>query len=230
MFDKTLDQWGQATTHRETFIVKAYQHLLLAVGLFAAIEYYLFTSGIAERIAFALTGVSWLLVLGAYMIVSWMASRAAATVESKGAQYAALTGFVIVKAIIFVPLIFFAEQRVPGVLQSAGIVTAVGFAGLTAVAFQTRKDFSFLGGLLKWGGLVAIGAIVAAIVFGFQLGMWFSIAMIGFAGAAVLYDTSNILHHYPEDRYVSAGLELFASIMLMLWYVIRFMTAFYSSD
>ena len=57
-------------------------------------------------------------------------------------------------------------------------------------------------------------------MFGFQLGTWFSVAMIGFAGAAVLYDTSNIIHHYPEDRYVSAAMQLFASIALMFWYVL----------
>jgi hypothetical protein len=62
---------------------------------------------------------------------------------------------------------------------------------------------------------------VGGAVFGFQLGTWFSVAMIGFAGAAVLYDTSNIIHVYPEDRYVSAAMQLFASIALMFWYVLR---------
>jgi FtsH-binding integral membrane protein len=47
------------------------------------------------------------------------------------------------------------------------------------------------------------------------------VAMIAFAGAAVLYDTSNILHHYPQDKYVAASLELFASIALMFWYVLQ---------
>jgi FtsH-binding integral membrane protein len=64
-------------------------------------------------------------------------------------------------------------------------------------------------------------AIVAGIVFGFHLGTWFSVAMVGLAGAAILYDTSNILHHYPDDRYVGAALELFASVALMFWYVLR---------
>ena len=79
----------------------------------------------------------------------------------------------------------------------------------------------FLRGMLVWGGILALVAIVAAVLFGFELGTWFSVAMIGFAGAAVLYDTSNILHHYPEDRYVGAALALFASIALMFWYVLR---------
>jgi FtsH-binding integral membrane protein len=89
------------------------------------------------------------------------------------------------------------------------------------VAFVTRKDFSFLRGMLMWGGVVAMLAIVGGILFGFELGTWFSVAMIGFAGAAILYDTSNVLHHFPEDRYVGAALQLFASVALMFWYVLR---------
>ena len=48
-----------------------------------------------------------------------------------------------------------------------------------------------------WGGVLALVAMIGGAVFGFQLGTWFSVAMIGFAGVAVLYDTSNIIHHYP---------------------------------
>ena len=87
--------------------------------------------------------------------------------------------------------------------------------------FFTGKDFSFLRGLLRWGFVIALVAIVAGVLFGFQLGTWFSVAMIGFAGAAVLYDTSNIMHHYPQDRYVAAAMALFASIALMFWYILQ---------
>lgn len=100
-------------------------------------------------------------------------------------------------------------------------MTFLGFAGLTAVVFFTRRDFSFLRGILCWGGILAIIAIVAGAIFGMQLGTWFSVGMIGLAGAAVLYDTSNVLHHYSEDRYVAAALELFASVAFMFWYVLR---------
>ncbi len=80
-------------------------------------------------------------------------------------------------------------------------------------------------GVLMWGGVVAMLAIVGGILFGFELGTWFSVAMIGFAGAAILYDTSNVLHHFPEDRYVGAALQLFASVALMFWYVLRLFMA-----
>jgi FtsH-binding integral membrane protein len=133
----------------------------------------------------------------------------------------ALAGFVVAEAIIFLPLLYIAVLTQPAVIESAAGVTLLGTAGLTAVAFITRKDFSFLRSLLMWGGILALVAIAGGVLFGFELGTWFSVAMIGFAGAAVLYDTSNVLHHYPEDRYVGAALELFASIALMFWYVLR---------
>jgi FtsH-binding integral membrane protein len=212
---------------RASFINRTYNHLMGAIVLFTLIEVGLFQSGFAESIAGVLLGGSWLLVLGAFMLVSWFASRVSLTSESKGAQYAALGGFVVAESIIFVPMLWLANQYAPGAIQSAAIVTLIGFAGLTAVAFVTRKDFSFLRGMLMWGGVVAMLAIVGGILFGFELGTWFSVAMIGFAGAAILYDTSNVLHHFPEDRYVGAALQLFASVALMFWYVLRL---FMSSD
>jgi len=165
--------------------------------------------------------VNWLIVLGAFVVVSWLASRFAHTAESKPVQYLALGGYVVAESIIFVPLLYIAQKVAPGAIQSAALVTMVGFGGLTAIAFISKKDFSFLGAFLKWAMVCALLLIIGGVVFGFQLGMFFSVAMVGLAGAAILYDTSNVLHHFPEDRYVGASLELFASVALMFWYVLR---------
>jgi FtsH-binding integral membrane protein len=206
---------------RSTFIWRTYGHVAAAILLFAGIETYLFDSGLAMPLAQTMLGFNWLLILGAFMIVGWLATHVAHTVQSKPLQYVALVGFVVAEAIIFLPLLAMAIAAQPGMVESAVGVTLLGTGGLTAVALITRKDFSFLRGILIWGGILALVGIVAAVLFGFELGTWFSVAMIGFAGAAVLYDTSNILHHYPEDRYVAAALQLFASIALMFWYVLR---------
>jgi FtsH-binding integral membrane protein len=206
---------------RSDFIWRTYGHVAGAILAFAAIETYLFNSGIAQRVAPAMLGMSWLLVLGAFMLVGWLASHTAHRVQSRQLQYLALGGFVLAEAIVFMPLFYLATLKEPAIIESAAGVTLLGTAGLTAVAFITRKDFSFLRGALFWGGMLALVAIVSSILFGFHLGTWFSVAMIGFAGAAVLYDTSNILHHHPEDRHVAAALELFGSIALMFWYVLQ---------
>lgn len=216
---------GAAVDSRARFIARTYNHLFGAIILFAAIEFALFATGLALPLAQAMAGTSWLLVLGGFMVVSWLASHVSHTAASKPAQYAALAGFVTAQAILFVPLLFIANMYAPGAIQSAGLVTMAGFAGLTAIAFTTRKDFSFLGGILRWAGILALVLIAAGVIFGFQLGTFFSVAMVGFAGAAILYDTSNVLHHYPEDRYVGAALQLFASVALMFWYVLRIFLA-----
>jgi hypothetical protein len=89
------------------------------------------------------------------------------------------------------------------------------------VVFVTRKDFSFLRTLLFWGFVVGLVLIVASVLFGWNLGTWFSVGMIALAGGAVLHDTSEVLHRYPDDRHVAAALQLFASVALMFWYVLR---------
>jgi len=206
---------------RARFILRTYAHLVGAVGAFTALEVFFFSTGLAETIARTMLSVPWLLVLGGFVLVSWIATSAAHKAVSVAAQYAALAAYVVVEALIFVPLLFIANYKAPGVISSAAVVTGLGFAGLTAVAFLTRKNFSFLGALLWWGGAAALVAIAAGAIFGFQLGTWFTVGMIVFAGAAILYDTSNVLHEYPEDRHVAASLQLFASVLLLLWYVIR---------
>ncbi|MEW6305777.1 MAG: Bax inhibitor-1 family protein [Verrucomicrobiota bacterium] len=206
---------------RATFINRTYLHLVGAMLAFTGIEVFLFKTGLAEPMARAMMGVSWLLVLGGFVVVSWLATHVAHAAESKALQYAALIGFVVAEAIIFVPLLYVAQRFAPGVIESAAMVTLFGFAGLTAVAFITRKDFSFLRGILFWGGIMALVLIVAGAIFGFQMGTYFSVAMIALAGGSILYDTSNIMHHYPANRYVGAALQLFASVALMFWYVLR---------
>jgi len=206
---------------RARFIVRTYNHLFGAIVAFAAIEFALFSSGAASVIVRGMLGTSWLLVLGAFMVVSWISSHFAQTASSRAAQYAGLSAYVVAESLIFVPLLYIANRFAPGTIQSAGIVTMLGFGGLSAVAFITRKDFSFLRGALMFGGILALVAIVAGALFGFQLGTFFSVAMVAFAGAAILYDTSNVLHHFPEDRYVAAALQLFSSVALMFWYVLR---------
>jgi len=207
---------------RAVFISRTYLHLFGAIALFTLIEAALFVTGLAYPLANAMLGVSWLLVLGGFMVVGWLGSSVAARAESKPAQYAALLAYVVAEALLFVPLLAIAESTAGGgVIASAAAVTLVGFAALTGIAWTSRKDFSFLGGLLKWIGVGAVVGIIASVAFGFQLGTWFSVGMVIFAGAAILYDTSRVMHHYPEDRYIAASLSLFASVALLFWYVLR---------
>lgn len=205
---------------RSEFIWKCYAHVVGAIIAFAAVEVYFFQSGIAAAIAAPMMN-NWMLVIGAFMLASWGATHVAHRIQSIQAQYAALGFFVVIQAVVFAPMLFMAYAMEPSIIESAAGVTILGSVGLVATAMITRKDFSFLRGMLVWGGMLAIVAIIGSLIFGFHLGTWFSVAMIGFAGAAVLYDTSNIMNHYPQDKYVAASMALFASIAMMFWYILR---------
>ena len=86
---------------------------------------------------------SWLLVLGGFVVVSWLATKVANTAESKPAQYAALIGFVVAEAIVFVPLLYIADRTAPGVITSAAVVTFFAFAALTIVVLdESWNEFS----------------------------------------------------------------------------------------
>lgn len=206
---------------RFDFLLLTYTHLLFAICAFVSIEAILFYSGIAQRMAVVILSVNWLLPLGAYILVGCFAAHTAKYARSLSAQYFGLALFVLAEAIIFVPLLYLAQLSAPGVLSSAALITLIGFGLLSGVVYLTAADFSFLRGIILWAGSCALLLIIGACLFGFHLGTWFSVAMIALAGACVLYDTSNILHHYKEDQYVAASLELFSSVALMFWYVVQ---------
>ena len=207
---------------RGSFITKTYTTLLMAIMAFIGLESFYFQTGLSQTIAQFFFGQSWLVILGAFIIIGGLASHFAHSIESKVGQFLALSLYVLAESIIFVPLLTLAQNHVSGgVIENAAITTGLGFLGLTLVAFLTRKDFSFLKGMLLWGGILALLTIVAGSLFGFALGTYFSVAMVALAGAAILYDTSNIIHNYPEEQHVGAALELFSSITMMFWYVIQ---------
>ncbi len=209
---------------RATFIRKTYIHLAGAILAFVAIEAFLMVSGIGAVIAYSAlsTRWGWLIVMAAFMGVSMLANWWASSQSSKGLQYLGLGIFTIAEALIFAPLIFLAQfYSGSSVIAEAGIVSIGLFLGITAVVFLTGKDFSFLGPILMIGGFVALGAIVASIAFGFNLGTLFSFVMVAFAGASILYETSNVMHRYNTNQHVAASLALFASVALLFWYILR---------
>jgi FtsH-binding integral membrane protein len=164
------------------------------------------------------------------MVVSWIANSWAMSATSLSTQYIGLGLYVVAEAAIFMPLLYVAS-KFPHAIESAGLMTAIVFAGLTLTVFVTRADFSWLGRYLFLACIVALGIIVCGVVFqGFTPGIWFSAAMIAVASGYILYSTSNVLHHYRTDQYVAAALALFAAVALLFWYILRIVIAFSGRD
>ena len=210
---------------RAEFIRKTYWHLAGAIGLFVVLEALFIRMGLGAM-ALQVLGASkfsWLFVLGAFMLVSWVAEKWANSGASLATQYAGLALYTVAEALIFLPLIMLAMMMTgdTSLITQAGVITVGMVLGITAVAFSTKKDFSFLGGFLKIGGFIALGLIAASFFLPISLGLWFSAAMVIFASVAILYNTSNLIHRYQVGQHVAASLSLFASVALLFWYVLQ---------
>ena len=210
---------------RATFIRRTYTHLLGAVMALIGIEFLLFSlvpPQTMSNLVGKMTGVSWLLVLGVFMAVSWLARYWAQSGASKTTQYAGLGLYVIAEAMILLPMLYLAITYVgPQTPLFAALITIACFGGLTAFVFMTGADLASWGKYLALFGIAAFAAIIIGAFMGFSLGLWFSVAMVALACGYILYDTSNILHHYRTDQHVAASLALFASVVLLFWYVLR---------
>ncbi|MCH2109781.1 MAG: Bax inhibitor-1 family protein [Polyangiaceae bacterium] len=204
---------------RAQFLTRTYNVLFLAILAFTGAEVFLFQTGLALAINTVLTQ-NWLLTLGGFVLLGWLGSGLATRASSNATAFLGLGIYVVLEAIIFVPLLMIANAYAPGAIESAAVTTLVGFAALTFIAWKSKKDFTFLGTGLRWAGVVALLLIVASVLFGFQLGIFFSVAMVGLAGASILYSTSNIMRNYPSHMYVAAALSLFSSVALMFYYVL----------
>ena len=215
-------------TDRATFVGLVYQHIAAAVAAFVAIEAILFITGVAGALEDFFFGVGggggrWLLMLGGVMVVQWFSANAAADLANPPRQYLGLFGSAAAQALIFAPFLSFVFGREGGgaTVAQAAIITGIGFAILTAIGLFTRKDLSFLRPIVMWGFGLALLAIIGGVIFGFGLGTWFSVAMIGLSGASILFQTQNVVKRYPIGSHVAASIALFTSLMTMFWYVLR---------
>ncbi|MGC4001738.1 MAG: Bax inhibitor-1 family protein [Pirellulales bacterium] len=215
-----------AIDERTTFIRKTYAHLLGAVLAFVGLEFLLFQSGVAENIirTLFLGRWAWIGVIVAFMAVSYIANKWANSATSLGMQYAGLALYVVAESIIFLPILYIVTSMMPNgerVLATAGLITAVLFGGLSAIVFLTKADFSGLGKYLGFGCF----ALMAVAVIGMFMGPGLGLIVPGFGVALmcgyILYDTSNVMHHYSTKQYVAASLALFATLATLFYYVLR---------
>jgi FtsH-binding integral membrane protein len=208
---------------RAAFIRQTYLHLAGAILACAAVAALLLRwPGARDLIGLMTRGYNWLFVLLLFFGASTLANNWARSATSVTTQYLGLGLFVVAQAIVLLPILFVAvNYSTPDVLPTAGLLTLFLFGGLTATAFFSGADFSFLRGALTIGGFLALGLIVVSILVGLNLGVWFAVALAVYAGAAILYQTSGIIRDYRTDQHVAAALGLFASVALLFWNILN---------
>jgi FtsH-binding integral membrane protein len=212
-----------AASERATFIRRTYAHVAGAILAFVGLEALLLSVVKKEDISLMFGGYGFLAVLLAFMGASWLAQVWARSETSRAMQYLGLGLYVVAEAVIFLPLLYICTHYVPDsarLISTAGILTLAVFGGLTISVFVTRKDYSFLAPVLSVGSMLALGLIVASLLFTFTLGVLFAFAMVALVSGCILYQTSNVLHHYRTDQPVAASLALFSSVATLFYYIL----------
>ena len=211
---------------RIAFLRKTYGHLAAAIFAFVGVCYLTVNSKFGQDFTlWAFSGKwNWLLVLGLFMVVGFITDKLAQSDTSPALQYVGLGLGVVAQGIITTPLLFIAWKYYPQdqyLIHKAGLLTLTIFAGLTATVFITKKDFSFLRGILMVGTFAALGIIVASMIFGFHLGTIFAVAMIVLMAGFILYQTSLLMAYFRPTQHVAASLMLFSTIATLFWYVLQ---------
>ena len=115
------------------------------------------------------------------------------------------------------------------VMQALG-GTAVVFFGLSAYALTTRKDFSYMGGFLMVGLLVAIVAMIANIFLAIPaLSLTISAAVVMIMSGLILFDTSRIING-GETNYIRATVALYLDIYNLFIHLLHLLTALSGDD
>ncbi len=213
---------------RAGFIRRTYAHVAMAVAATAAFVALLIAVGAGPVLLSFIGGgmVNILIFMGLFIGAGILADRWARSETSTTMHYFALFGYAFVEAVVVTPAIFIAAAYKPAAIWDALLITSAMVAGLSWIAFTTKKDFSFMGPFLGMGMIIAFGVIIAGVIFGFNIGLFGTGAIILLAAGCVLYNTSNIIHHYKEHQHVAGALSLFASIALLFRFVLQFVMSF----
>jgi len=220
---------------RAAFIRRTYLHLAGAILAFVGLEAVLVGSGVGTEFlkTMAVNKGAWLVLMVAFVGGGYLAQYLAQSARSVGAQYMGLAMYVLLEVVIFLPILTIAtlhpQYAGKDLPLQAGIMTLMVCGGLTAAVFWSGKDFSFMGPALMVMSWLALGLVFAAVIFGFSLGLVFTFAMLALAAGYIIYDTSNVMHHYRTDQHVAAALALFASVALMFYYVLRLLMSMNSN-
>jgi len=203
-----------STPERLTFLKKVYGLFSLALVIFAGATWVGSTNEAVLGMVLPLLGKGFL----AYILIMFaMFALLRMTASRFPLNLIGLGVFAVFEGLLTGPLVYYVvgTSGVEVVAQAA-ILTTVVFGSLTLFAWTSKKDFSFMRGAL-WAGLgVLVGFILLSFLFGYSASGWgvsaaFVLLMAGF----VLYDTSNIMRHYPIDQAPAAAAGLFLNFVIM---------------
>ncbi|MFT7580372.1 MAG: modulator of FtsH protease [Myxococcota bacterium] len=216
---------NRSVAERLAFIRKVYGWMFAGIAMTVIGTALSVKMGWAQSLAFSGIFVHILLMVAwigsAYMVQKVRHVQTWNVVAFAG--YALFTGFVI-SDIVFVAMLVATNNGAAAgtyVIQ-AMVLTLIAFGSLSAYAFFTKRDFSFLRGMLTVGLIVMLVAIVASFfIQSSALHLIISIFGVLLFAGYTLYDTQKVLRTYPDGEHVAGAMTLFLDFVLMFVYILN---------
>jgi FtsH-binding integral membrane protein len=144
-----------------------------------------------------------------------------------GLNLFALFAFTTLTGLVISPAIAIYTRMNPASIWQAGLLTVGIFGGLTAYVFISKKDFSFMRGMVITGLIVVFmaGVLNLFIIGSSALAFGVSCAALLLFSGFVLYDTSNIIRRYPTNEYVAGALDLYLDAFNIFLALLRILNA-----
>lgn len=190
---------------RMAFLRKVYGLLSISVLMAAAASWFTLTNlGFLAMVARSQM-IFFVLQIGAIFFAMWARKK-----ETMG--LVALFLFTILTGITTAPVLYMYSGST---VTQAALLTGLIFGGLSIYTIRSKKDFSFMGGMLTTGLLIlVVGGLLNAFIFKSSAGAFmFSCVGVFLFSGFIIYDTFNILRRYPTDEYISATLSLYLDIL-----------------
>ena len=211
-----------AVDERARFIRRTYLHLVGELGAVALATVLILQTPALQRLAVALWN-SIFIYLAAFFGVSLLTRKLLDGRKSIAVQYAGASVWVFFLGLLVAPLAMYAHARFGSyaVLGEGLVLTGCVFGGLTAYTFFTKKDFSYLGGILSIASWTLVGVgVISFLLGGFAGSPIYSILWVLLLAGWVLYDTSKLLHRRHVDEYVAASVDLLVDFVYMFIHIV----------
>ena len=196
--------------------------LLSMTLLFSAL-----TAGVSMAMGFPYMGA--LITIGGYFGLLFLTTRLRNSVWGLVSVFA-LTGFMGLTLGPMLNAYLHAYANGGQLVMTALGGTGVIFLGLSGYALTTRKDFTFMGGFIMVGVLVAFLAGIGALIFSLPaLSLAVSAMFILLMSGYILYLTSEMIHG-GETNYIMATIGLYIAIYNLFTSLLHLLGAFSGED
>ncbi|MDH5559392.1 MAG: Bax inhibitor-1 family protein [Deltaproteobacteria bacterium] len=198
---------------RLAFLRKVYGLLSISIFLAAGASWMTINNENFLNLVFRNMMLFFIVEIAAIFFALWARKK-----ENLG--YIALFTFTILTGITTAPILTIYTGET---VTNAAVLTGLVFAGLSLYTVSSKRDFSFMGGMLTTGLIVLIvGGLLNAFVFKSSMGSFmFSAGGVIIFSGFIIYDTFNILHRYPTDEYISATLSLYLDVLNLFLMLLR---------